>query len=107
VHIKPSLQTLRDWTTKQGFPKVEVAAQMIKFADDFPKLKLSERDREWNDRSEGHGHIANSFLNLSLAPVEEEIPSTPPNFIPFFTEINGVAMLGDMRMFMAGGVPPS
>lgn len=48
--------------------------------------------------------MANTFLNPPLPQVESQAPSTLP-FVPFFAEIEGVAVLGDMSMFMPGGAP--
>jgi hypothetical protein len=99
VHIKSPRQNLKGWTTKQEFPRPEMVASMVKYVDDFSKTKPAERDQAWNDPSID-GHIAIAFLNL---PFEEEHPVPPPELTPFFAEVNGVAMLGDMSMVMPGG----
>jgi hypothetical protein len=100
VHSKPPRPIVRDWTTKQGFPKVEVAAHMIKFVDGFFGSKPDEQDSSWNDKALAHGHIPTVFVNLPRRAVENG-PAFPGGFPPGFgmAEIGGGSHMFDMPIY--------
>ncbi|KAI5272960.1 hypothetical protein E4T47_03707 [Aureobasidium subglaciale] len=70
VDVKPPRVTLQGWTTKQDHPKAEVAAHMLKFVDDFAKLKFEERTLEKAQEALDHGHDVVAFLNLPREPAD-------------------------------------
>ncbi|CAD0087907.1 unnamed protein product [Aureobasidium vineae] len=104
--MAPPHEHFQGWETKPKFPKAELAAHIVKFADDFAKLKPEERTQGWTDHALDRGHVAFAFLNLPHENEEEEGTGVPPNFVPFFAEFGEVAMLGDMSMFMSPGGAP-
>ena len=116
VYPKPPREIFRGWTTKQEFPKPEVAANMTKFVDDFCKLKPEERVSNWTGDGLHHGHIANVFLNLLREPDEEEEedldlpPGFPPGILPpgflaggFGIQVGPVSTVGQVLAGM--GIP--
>jgi hypothetical protein len=104
VQPTPPRETFKGWTTKTIFPEAEDAARMIKFADDFYKTEPAQRNKKWAAHRElDDDHITATFMNLPREGDEEEEDFAET---VFFSEVNGVAMLGDMSMFMPGGVLP-
>ncbi|KAG9697863.1 hypothetical protein KCU95_g5300, partial [Aureobasidium melanogenum] len=110
VHPRPLRGTHHGWATKQGFPKPDVAADMMKFVDDFSKLKPEERTHEWTDKALDHGHFASAFLNLPREPEEVGDPGMPPDFPQgiFGIQVGPVTTVGELfaSMGMPNGPPP-
>lgn len=125
MHPRSPREKVRGWTTKREFPKPEVAARMIEFSDDSPKLKFKERAAFWSEVAHDHGHITFAVLNLPREPGEEQaeeeeeapgmLPGWPPGMLPLDVlagaigiQIGPVGTLGGLlgNMGMPGGVPP-
>jgi hypothetical protein len=95
VHLSPPREDLQDWATKREYPKPKVAKHMIKFFDDFSKLKLAERTDEWGDENFIHSHVAFAFPNPPHEPEEEDDdPGFPPGFPPSGVVAGGIIQVG-------------
>ncbi|KAI4731343.1 hypothetical protein E4T49_00954 [Aureobasidium sp. EXF-10728] len=102
IQPRPPHEHFQGWESKPKFPKAELAAHIVKFADDFAKLRPEERTQGWADHHAlDCGHVAFAFLNLPYDHEEEEEEDT--GMPPFFAEFGEVAMLGDMSMFLSPG----